>query len=240
MAKRTFKMNGSIYTSMMDIARELGVKRVYPKDFGKYGITEITDDADKADDVAENKAAEDVKKAADVSTENTKAENDTVVEDKKADDAADDSKEESQMVKKTTKATKKAVAKPATKKAVKKTGLEQFSAELRVMSLDDLVTLAQNEGVDDYGDTIANEKIRRMRITMALKNKKFPGQKLDTKKVSFKHVSLEALKEFAQEVGVTDYTVTSEERTQKMWIIHALNQAGYYDIPEKKDKAVNE
>jgi hypothetical protein len=108
------------------------------------------------------------------------------------------------------------------------------------MSLDDLVTLAQNEGVDDYGDTIANEKIRRMRITMALKNKKFPGQKLDTKKVSFKHVSLEALKEFAQEVGVTDYTVTSEERTQKMWIIHALNQAGYYDIPEKKDKAVNE
>lgn len=40
--KRTFEMNGKQYTSMMDIARELGVKRIYTKDFGKYGIVETT------------------------------------------------------------------------------------------------------------------------------------------------------------------------------------------------------
>lgn len=40
--KRTFEMNGKQYTSMMDIARELGVKRIYTKDFDKYGITETT------------------------------------------------------------------------------------------------------------------------------------------------------------------------------------------------------
>ena len=55
---RTFTMNGNTYTSMMDIARELGVKRVYPRDFDKYGIVETTgqdtqvaaDDTVKADD----------------------------------------------------------------------------------------------------------------------------------------------------------------------------------------------
>lgn len=55
---RTFTMNGNTYTSMMDIARELGVKRVYPRDFDKYGIVETTgqdtqvavDDTVKTDD----------------------------------------------------------------------------------------------------------------------------------------------------------------------------------------------
>lgn len=54
---RTFTMNGNTYTSMIDIARELGVKRVYPRDFDKYGIVETTgqdvqvtaDDTAKAD-----------------------------------------------------------------------------------------------------------------------------------------------------------------------------------------------
>lgn len=55
---RTFTMNGNTYTSMMDIACELGVKRVYPRDFDKYGIVETTgqdtqvavDDTVKTDD----------------------------------------------------------------------------------------------------------------------------------------------------------------------------------------------
>lgn len=223
--KRTFEMGGKNYTSMMEIARELGIKRVYPKDFAKYGITEITDSVDKAvtaDDVADkdvvdtNATVSTEKPADEVKTDNTvsKTEN----------------KEETQMKKN---ATKKAV-KPATKKTAKATTeLEDYSIQLRNTSLEDLVELAQKEGVDTY-DNVADAKIRRMRLTMALKAKKFPGQKLPAKKVSFKHVSLDELKEFAKEVGVIDYVVTSEERTQKMWIIHALNQAGYYDIPEKK------
>lgn len=232
--KRTFTMNGNTYTSMMEIARELGIKRVYPKDFPKYGIVEVTDTAVANNDTTLDKVEDGKAVGADtaVSTENTKAENDTVVKDDKADGLVN--KEESQMVKKTAnnkKATATKVAKPATKKT---TGLESYSAELRAMTLDNLVATAKKEGVELY-ESVADEKIRRMRLTMALKAKKYPGQKLNTRKVSFRHVSLDELKEFAKEVGVVDYTITSEERTQKMWLIHALNKAGYYDIPEKKE-----
>lgn len=241
-SKRTFTMNGNTYTSMMEIARELGIKRVYPRDFAKYGIVETTDAvAADATNKVEDKKVADIPQDADtaVSTENTKAESDTVVDDKEATDDVVN-KEESQVAKKTAnnKNTAKAAAKPASKKVKSLTGLEAYSAELRVMTLDDLVNLAKKEQVELY-ETVSDEKIRRMRLTMALKSKKYPGQKLNTRKASFRHVSLDDLKEFAKEVGVVDYTVTSEERTQKMWIIHALNKAGYYDIPEKKDEVVN-
>ena len=240
-SKRTFTMNGNTYTSMMEIARELGIKRVYPRDFAKYGIVETTDAvAADATNKVEDKKVADIPQDADtaVSTENTKAENDTVVDDKEATDDVVN-KEESQVAKTANnKNTAKAAAKPASKKVKSLTGLEAYSAELRVMTLDDLVNLAKKEQVELY-ETVSDEKIRRMRLTMALKSKKYPGQKLNTRKASFRHVSLDDLKEFAKEVGVVDYTVTSEERTQKMWIIHALNKAGYYDIPEKKDEVVN-
>jgi len=50
--KKTFEMNGKAYDSMTAIAKELGVKRIYPKDFAKYGITESSKDksADTATD----------------------------------------------------------------------------------------------------------------------------------------------------------------------------------------------
>lgn len=48
--KKTFEMNGKTYDSMTAIAKELGVKRIYPKDFAKYGITESS--GDKSSDTA--------------------------------------------------------------------------------------------------------------------------------------------------------------------------------------------
>ena len=52
--KKTFEMNGKAYDSMTAIAKELGVKRIYPKDFAKYGITESgkNDSADTATDTS--------------------------------------------------------------------------------------------------------------------------------------------------------------------------------------------
>lgn len=206
--KRTFTMNGNTYGSMMEIARELGIKRVYPRDFAKYGIEEVTSTP------ADDNTAQDKEATATAATEETKA------EDKKIEKEVvkDSDKEDSDMNK--------------TKKAAAQT-LEDFSAQLKAMSLDELVALAKKKKVDTY-EQYADEKIRRMRITMALKNKMFPGQKLNNRKASFRKVSLDALKEFAKEVGVVDYRVTSEERTQRMWLVHSLNEAGYYDIPEKK------
>lgn len=93
---RTFTMNGNTYTSMMDIARELGVKRVYPRDFDKYGIVETTgqdtqvaaDDTVKVDDNAQAQVADTtdatVAATADVQVDDTQVQQD----DTQADDAA--------------------------------------------------------------------------------------------------------------------------------------------------------
>ena len=51
--KKTFEMNGKAYDSMTAIAKELGVKRIYPKDFAKYGITESSKN-DSADNSTDN------------------------------------------------------------------------------------------------------------------------------------------------------------------------------------------
>ena len=59
--KKTFEMNGKAYDSMTAIAKELGVKRIYPKDFAKYGITESSKD----------KSADTVTDTADTATDNS-------------------------------------------------------------------------------------------------------------------------------------------------------------------------
>lgn len=61
--KKTFEMNGKTYDSMTAIAKELGVKRIYPKDFAKYGITESSKD-----------------KSADTATDNSTGYNDLTLE----------------------------------------------------------------------------------------------------------------------------------------------------------------
>lgn len=61
--KKTFEMNGKAYDSMTAIAKELGVKRIYPKDFAKYGITESSKD-----------------KSADTATANSTGYNDLTLE----------------------------------------------------------------------------------------------------------------------------------------------------------------
>lgn len=40
---RKFEYNGKTYDSMMSIAKELGINRLYPRDFAKYGVKEITE-----------------------------------------------------------------------------------------------------------------------------------------------------------------------------------------------------
>lgn len=72
---RTFEMGGKSYNTLTAIAKELGVKRIYTRDFAKYGIVEVTtandsvvmvsksvnilDDATMTDDNAADVAAPD-------------------------------------------------------------------------------------------------------------------------------------------------------------------------------------
>lgn len=43
--KKTYEMNGKQYNTLTAMAKEIGISRLYTKDFAKYGIVEITDDA---------------------------------------------------------------------------------------------------------------------------------------------------------------------------------------------------
>lgn len=122
---RTFTMNGNTYTSMMDIARELGVKRVYPRDFDKYGIVETTgqdiqvaaDDTVKADDNTQAQVADTadttVAATADVQDDDTvqaqqdDTQADNVGDDQQANvqtDVADDQKQDDKVDEADTKA----------------------------------------------------------------------------------------------------------------------------------------
>ena len=119
---RTFTMNGNTYTSMMDIARELGVKRVYPRDFDKYGIVETTgqdiqvaaDDTVKADDNTQAQVADTtVAATADVQDDDTvQAQQDDTQTDNAGDDqqadVADDQKQDDKVDEADTKAEDKA------------------------------------------------------------------------------------------------------------------------------------
>ena len=119
---RTFTMNGNTYTSMMDIARELGVKRVYPCDFAKYGIVETTgqdtqvaaDDTIKADDNTQAQVADTtVAATADVQDDDTvQAQQDDTQTDNAGDDqqadVADDQKQDDKVDEADTKAEDKA------------------------------------------------------------------------------------------------------------------------------------
>lgn len=119
---RTFTMNGNTYTSMMDIARELGVKRVYPRDFAKYGIVETTgqdtqvaaDDTVKADDAQVADTADTtVVATADVQNDDTvQAQQDDTQTDNAGDDqqadVADDQKQDDNADEADTKAEDKA------------------------------------------------------------------------------------------------------------------------------------
>lgn len=87
MAKREFTMNGKSYNTLMAIAAELGVKRVYTRDFAKYGITEITPAQDNAtvainksvnilsDDVADTQNDDTVQNDADNDVANIQTDN---------------------------------------------------------------------------------------------------------------------------------------------------------------------
>ena len=92
MAKREFTMNGKSYNTLTAIAAELGVKRVYTRDFAKYGITEVTPVQDNATvaisksvNILSDDAADDTQNDDTVQND---ADNDVV--DTQNDDAADD------------------------------------------------------------------------------------------------------------------------------------------------------
>ena len=205
MSNRRFTMNGKVYESMMDMARELGVKRIYAKDFAKYGIEEVLAETNKADKADETNKAD---KAA----ETDKAD--------KADKAAE---------------TNKADKKTGTPKQIRVLiatmestpfSLDEFMDYTKHFTVEALASVAKTVGVNTW-DTIVNQPIRRMRLMMGLRGHYFPTAKATTTKTAsgWKPFKVETLKEIAQKNNVP-FKVYQDERIQRMWITNALNKAG--------------
>lgn len=255
MAKRTFEMNGNQYTSLMAIARELGVKRVYAKDFDKYGITEIgAQDDTTADDtqVVEPEAAVETTETAQEDKPEKKA---SKKSDKKA-DKPETKKAETKKAAKANKDDKKADEPKVDKRFTRKLGtpeqikevednikslsLEQFTTSVRHFTVDALATLAEDAGIDTQ-DGIANEPIRRMRLLMGLKAFYYPNEKTPVKAASeWKKIALEDLVALAADKKV-EYKGSDDDKIQRMRVIVALKAAGLTpnDVPQKAENTTD-
>lgn len=232
--KRTFEMNGNQYTSMMDIARELGVKRVYPKDFDKYGIVETTGQ------VADTKAEETQKTADDTvqKAETTETKKSDKKSSKKQDTPKVEKKSEEQpKVEKSEKKEQPKVDRRFTRKTgtaeeiqevqnkVTQMTIVEFNNYIKHFSLDALVQMAEAVGVKTWED-IENEPIHKMRLLMEIKGYYFPNDKTPVKPNScWRKVPLEKLLELADEKKL-EYKTSSDSKIQRMWVILALNNAG--------------
>lgn len=249
---RTFEMNGKTYTSMMDIARDLGVKRVYPRDFAKYGIVETTaqaddqkaaDDvaapadqnvvADKADDTKAEQKAEKAEKAAE------KKQDKKADKSNKADKAAEEKKEEDkkdEQPKVDKRFTRKLGTPEQVQEALDKAGkldVVEFNNYIKHFSVSALEEIATTAGVKLWDD-ITNEPIRKMRLLMEIKAHYYPTQKTPVKPNSeWRKVGLDELLALAADKKL-DYKQSSDEKIQRMWVIMALKDAGLtpQDLPK--------
>lgn len=251
---RTFAMNGNTYTSMMDIARELGVKRVYPRDFAKYGIVETTgqdtqvaaDDTIKADDNTQAQVADTtVAATADVQDDDTvQAQQDDTQTDNAGDDqqadVADDQKQDDKVDEADTKADDKKDEPKVDKRFTRKLGTPEqikeaqenagkmdiisFNNYIKHFTVDALVALADAAGVKNW-DSITNEPIRKMRLLMEIKAFYYPQDKTPVKPNSeWRKVALADLLALAKKHKL-DYKKSDDEKIQRMWVIMAIKAA---------------
>lgn len=272
MKTRTFKMNDKTYTSMMDIAREIGIKRVYPRDFAKYGIVELTDSQDTADestkvddvvqevkaDVAETTKADETQKTETSEpvgkSDNNLNVNDTSKEEVKASDEAEEKNDNPQAddTKNSKAKTQKHVHKVGTAEEIQSVKdnvgsmtIQEFCEEVKHFTVSALLELAKHaDPAMNTWDSITNEPIRKMRLTMELKKFYFPNDKLASAKpaTGWKKMELNKMLEIADNNHV-DYKKYDDEKIQRMWLTVALNKAGLnpqdYQNPKDKQEVAN-
>lgn len=220
--KRTFVYNGKKFDSMMAIAREMGVKRIYTRDFDKYGIVEIVNDANDANDV------NDVNDSTDVAV-----------------DAAEETKaEEPKKDKRFTKKCGNAEEVAEAIKLAKGSDIEAFAKYVKHFTAAAMAEVAKAVDVPNMWETISNEPIRKMRLIMEVKATCFPGEKVYVKPVTeWNKVTINKLAKAAEDngLGVKHY---DDERIYRMFLTRALNEAGvsaedYIEKPDTKGEVVD-
>ena len=151
--KHTFEMNGKSYNSMMDIARDLGVKRVYHKDFDKYGIKEV-DDTELASDVDSMIEEQDASESQSVETVEDEVKSDEkIVAEAAEDDTESVSDENGDPVNRVEKTEKKSKEANVVKEKVEKSPV----AKKRLGTVEDIKLAEDGVGTMDiiqFNDTI--------------------------------------------------------------------------------------
>ena len=255
---RTFEMNGKTYTSMMSIAKELGVKRIYPKDFDKYGIVETTDTTETQEvknDVVEtsepvSETVEESNTNMDETSKETSEETiDAGSEEQNNKPQAEDDKNTNDGVK-VVKAQKR-VRKVGTaeeiqsvKDSIGSMTIQEFCEEVKHFTVPALLELVKSaDATMNTWDSITNEPIRKMRLTMELKKFYFPNDKMASTKpaTGWKKMELSKMMEIADDNHV-DYKKYDDEKIQRMWLTVALNKAGlnpqdYLDTKDNQEVA---
>lgn len=219
--QRIFKMNGKQYSSMMEIARELGKSRIYPKDFEKYGIKEVVPE----EETTEKKDDKVDKPVKEISKSKAKSEEPSKVE------KTEQTKVDHRFTRKT--GTPEEIEEA--QKNVSNMSIVEFNDFIKHFTVDSLVKMAEDAGVNTW-DGISNEPIRRMRLLMEIKGHYFPNDKTPVKPNScWKKVELQKLIELANSNNL-DYKTSTDDKIQRMWVIVALNKAGLTpdNIPQEE------
>lgn len=249
--KKAYTMNGNKYTNLTAIAKELGLSRVRPSQFAKYGITEVNVDTPAADAAAvpamaptqDNTAADTTPTQDDstpIPTDNDQAGDQTDntntgdSQDKDEPDQKDEPKPKKGSKPKADKAEKQP-KEPTLADTIKTAGeisedisktvsLEDFSKALRKIPLDVLKACADKANVEAPWQ--GSEPIQRMHLTLNLREHFYPGQKLEAKKASpFRKIPLDVLTAKADELGLSYHTGGGDAIT-RMWATKALTDAG--------------
>lgn len=109
--------------------------------------------------------------------------------------------------------------------------LEEMFKTLKGMSANDVIELAKALGVE-WKECPHHVGINRMRASMAMREKFFPGQRRKRKPQPWKKVPYEEMVKIAQEHGIK-WKQTKDKRINRMHLTVALQKAGI-EPPKKK------
>lgn len=192
MAKKLYVYKGKEYATMLAVAAEVGVKRIYPKDFERLGVTVVTEETKQMKPVTE------------IKQEVTEVE--PVVETKQVEPATEVKQPE-----------------PSADFIV-------FCESLKGMELDTLKKFAEctlgKAAFSSLNVGSLEPRICRMKLTMALKAHKFPGQKLPkTSPSEFSNCPFELMLQYVEANNIS-YIKTANANVNRMRVTQALLQAG--------------
>ena len=222
------------FPSMLQVAKHVGKSRVFRKDFEKLGLKEMTEaeyqellnEGNEPEAAVEVKAEEKVETpAAEVKPEVVETETSEEEEKDEVEEAPESEEEEAEEPAETEEETSEEEEKAEEVAGeVEFSDMEEFIEVMKGMSGEEVIELAQSLGVT--WNEHSHKGINRMRASMALREKYFPGQKRPKiEKSSWRNIPYKDLEALALQNNLT-WTVTADEKINRMWVIDALKKAG--------------